>query len=84
MNDTELKAFEQKVIGMIAEKLGASFDSIKLDQRLKEDLGMDSLDTAETMIALEECFHCEISNEEFEKCKTIQDVVCLMNQVVCI
>ena len=50
-------------------------DAVKLESKIIEDLGADSLDVVELVMALEEKFEVEIPDSEAEKLKTIQDVV---------
>jgi acyl carrier protein len=65
---------EQKVKAIIAENLGVSEDEIKSTSSFIEDLGADSLDTVERVMALEEEFGHEIPDEEAEKLQSVGDV----------
>ena len=66
---------ESKVKGIIAEQLGVAEDEIKITSSFIEDLGADSLDTVELVMAMEEEFEVEIPDEEAENIKTVQDAV---------
>ena len=66
---------EQKVKNIIAEQLGVGEDEIKLTSSFIEDLGADSLDIVELVMAMEEEFEVEIPDEEAENIKTVQDAV---------
>ena len=66
---------EQKVKGIIAEQLGVSEEEIKATSSFIEDLGADSLDIVELVMAMEEEFEVEIPDEEAENIKTVQDAV---------
>jgi len=66
---------EAKVKSIIAEQLGVGEDEIKAESAFIEDLGADSLDIVELVMALEEEYDMEISDEEAEKIRSVQDVV---------
>ena len=66
---------EQKVKNIIAEQLGVGEDEIKPTASFIEDLGADSLDIVELVMAMEEEFEVEIPDEEAENIKTVQDAV---------
>jgi acyl carrier protein len=70
---------EQKVRGIIAEQLGVAEDEIKTTSSFIEDLGADSLDIVELVMAMEEEFEVEIPDEEAENIKTVQDAVNFIN-----
>lgn len=64
-----------KIKRVIREQLGASEEEIVPTARLIDDLGGDSLDLVELVMALEDEFEFEITDEEAEKLVTVQDVV---------
>jgi acyl carrier protein len=66
---------EQKVKNIIADQLGVGEDEIKATSSFIEDLGADSLDIVELVMAMEEEFEVEIPDEEAENIKTVQDAV---------
>ncbi|MFW2421253.1 MAG: acyl carrier protein [Porticoccaceae bacterium] len=70
---------EQRVIKMVAEQLGVKEDEIKHESSFVEDLGADSLDTVELIMALEEEFDAEIPDEDAEKIATVQDAIDYIN-----
>lgn len=72
--DSENELFE-KVKGIIVEQLGANADAVKLDASFIDDLGADSLDIVELIMALEEEFDTEIPDSDAEKIVTVGDVV---------
>ena len=66
---------EDKIKSIIAEQLGVKEDEVKADSNFIDDLGADSLDTVELIMALEEEFNIEIPDEDAEKMLTVTDVV---------
>jgi len=65
----------EKVVKVVAEQLGVEASEIKLESHFIEDLGADSLDTVELLMALEEEFDCEIEEAAAEKLSTVNDIV---------
>ena len=65
--------FEEKVRNLIAENLTQDPEEVKPDAKFTEDLGADSLDTVELMMAMEENFDIEIPDEDAEKLKCVKD-----------
>lgn len=70
-----MENIEARVRKVIAEKLGVDEASIKNDAGFVEDLGADSLDTVELVMALEEEFNCQIPDEDAEKITTVQQAI---------
>ncbi len=68
-------AILEKVKEVIVEQLGVEDESIKLDTSFIDDLGADSLDIVELIMALEEAFDMQIPDSEAEKISTVNDVV---------
>ena len=64
-----------KVVDIVCEQLGADKGDVKSDSSFVEDLGADSLDTVELVMAFEEEFEIEIPDEEAEKIATVEDAV---------
>ena len=65
----------EKVKKVVVEQLGVAESEIKKESSFVDDLGADSLDTVELVMALEEAFSTEIPDEDAEKIKTIGDTV---------
>jgi len=72
---THMASVEEQVRSIIAEQLGLKADEIKNDASFVDDLGADSLDTVELVMALEEEFETEIPDEEAEKITTVQQAI---------
>jgi acyl carrier protein len=70
-----MSSVEDQVRGIIAEQLGLKADEIKNDASFVDDLGADSLDTVELVMALEEEFETEIPDEDAEKITTVQNAI---------
>ena len=66
---------EAKVKEIIVEQLSVNADDVTLDSKFVEDLGADSLDTVELVMALEEEFGAEIPDEEAEKLTTVGEAI---------
>ena len=60
---------------VVVEQLNCIADEVKEESKFVEDLGADSLDVVELVMALEEKFDIEIPDDEAEKIQTVQDVV---------
>lgn len=65
----------EKIKEILAEQLGVSEDDINADSSLTDDLGADSLDLVELVMAMEQEFDIEIPDEDAEKIKTVGDAV---------
>lgn len=63
------------VVDVVVEQLSVPKDNVKMESNIIEDLGADSLDVVELVMALEEKFDVEIPDSDAEKLKTIADVV---------
>ena len=74
-----MSSVEDQVRAIIAEQLGVKADEIKNDASFVDDLGADSLDTVELVMALEEEFETEIPDEEAEKITTVQNAIDYVN-----
>ncbi len=70
---------ETRVKKIVAEQLGANEADVNLTSSFVDDLGADSLDTVELVMALEEEFECEIPDEDAEKITTVQQAVDYVN-----
>jgi acyl carrier protein len=64
-----------KVKGIVAEQLGVKIEEVKEEAKFIDDLGADSLDTVELVMALEEEFGAEIPDEDAEKLTTVGDAI---------
>lgn len=64
-----------KVKSIICEQLGVAEDEVKLESKFIDDLGADSLDIVELVMAFEEEFGMEISDEDAEKLTNVQAVI---------
>jgi acyl carrier protein len=70
---------EGKVKSIIAEQLGVGEDEIKPESNFIDDLGADSLDIVELVMAMEEEFEVEIPDDEAENIKTVGDAINYIN-----
>ncbi len=73
-------SIENKVKEVIIEQLGANADEVVPTASFVDDLGADSLDTVELVMALEEEFGVEIPDEDAENIKTVQDAIDYINK----
>ena len=71
---------EERVIGIVAEQLSIDADEIKNESSFIDDLGANSLDTVELVMALEEEFDIEISDDEAENISTVQSAIDYINK----
>ena len=74
-----MSSVEERVKQIVVEQLGVSEDEVSGDSSFVDDLGADSLDTVELVMALEEEFNCEIPDEEAEKITTVQQAMEYVN-----
>ena len=70
-----MSTIEDRVVNIIAQQLGVDRENVKPDSSFIDDLGADSLDTVELVMALEEEFGVEIPDEDAEKITTVGDAV---------
>jgi acyl carrier protein len=66
---------QEKVTEIIVEQLGVSADQVKPESKMIEDLGADSLDAVELVMAVEEEFGIEVPDEEAEKLISVGDII---------
>ena len=74
-----MSSVEERVKKIVVEQLGVKDDEVKEDASFVDDLGADSLDTVELVMALEEEFETEIPDEEAEKITTVQLAIDYVN-----
>ena len=75
-----MSSIEERVAKIIIEQLGVKPEDVKPEAAFVEDLGADSLDTVELVMALEEEFETEIPDEEAEKISTVQAAIDYVKQ----
>ncbi|MDE0011385.1 MAG: acyl carrier protein [Candidatus Poribacteria bacterium] len=73
---------QERLIEIIAKQLGVDEDNVTPDASFMEDLGADSLDTVELVMALEEEFDLEIPDSDAEKITTVQDALNYLDEHV--
>ena len=71
---------EDRVKKIVSEQLGVALDEVQNDSSFVDDLGADSLDTVELVMALEEEFDTEIPDDEAEKITTVQQAIDYINK----
>ena len=76
-----MSEIEARVKDIVVEQLGVNADEVTTDASFIDDLGADSLDTVELVMALEEEFECEIPDDEAEKITTGKEAVSYINSV---
>ncbi len=74
------KSIEEKVKDIIVEQLSVNAEQVNPDAKFIEDLGADSLDTVELVMAFEEEFSIEVPDEEAEKLQTVGDVIAYVDK----
>jgi len=77
--ERKMENIEQRVKKIVAEQLGVNESEIKSESSFVDDLGADSLDTVELVMALEEEFETEIPDEDAEKITTVRQAVDYIN-----
>ncbi|MDA9049741.1 acyl carrier protein [Pseudomonadales bacterium] len=70
-----MSTIEERVSKLVCEQLGVKEEEVTLDASFVEDLGADSLDTVELVMALEEEFETEIPDDEAEKITTVKEAI---------
>jgi acyl carrier protein len=75
-----MSSIEDQVKSIVAEQLGVKEDEVTNAASFVDDLGADSLDTVELVMALEEEFETEIPDEDAEKIKTVQQAIDYIKQ----
>jgi acyl carrier protein len=68
-----MSTIEERVKQIVVEQLGVKEEEVSGDSSFVDDLGADSLDTVELVMALEEEFNCEIPDEDAEKITTVRE-----------
>ncbi|MBI3570599.1 MAG: acyl carrier protein [Gammaproteobacteria bacterium] len=74
-----MSSVEERVKKIVVEQLGVNEGEVKAAASFVDDLGADSLDTVELVMALEEEFDCEIPDEQAEKITTVQQAIDYIN-----
>ena len=74
-----MSSIEERVKKIVVEQLGVNDGEVRPDASFVDDLGADSLDTVELVMALEEEFDCEIPDEEAEKITSVQQAIDYIN-----
>ena len=73
-------SIEEKVKSIIVEQLGVQAEEVKPDASFVDDLGADSLDTVELVMAFEEAFGVEIPDDAAEKITTVKDAITYIDE----
>lgn len=79
---SDIKEMEEKVKDIIVEELGVERDKLNEDASFMEELGADSLDTVELVMAFEKEFDIDIPDEEAEKLRTVGDALKYLREKV--
>ena len=74
-------AVDQKMIDIIVEQLSVEKEKVVPNASFVDDLGADSLDLVELIVAMEEGFDIEIPDEDAEKISTVQDAIDYVNKI---
>ncbi|MEM9604734.1 MAG: acyl carrier protein [Pseudomonadota bacterium] len=75
-----MSSVEERVQKIVVEQLGVKAEEVTTTASFVDDLGADSLDTVELVMALEEEFECEIPDEEAEKITTVDQAIKYINE----
>jgi acyl carrier protein len=75
-----MSSTEERVTDIVVEQLGLERDKVHPESKFVDDLGADSLDTVELVMALEEEFEIEIPDEEAEKITTLREAIAYVEQ----
>lgn len=73
---------QKKIVDIIANQLGVDKEMVTPEANVVDDLGADSLDVVELVMALEEAFDLEIPDEEAEKIRTVKDIIDYLGKTV--
>jgi acyl carrier protein len=73
--ENKMASVAERIKQIVAEQLGVDEDQVTTEASFMDDLGADSLDTVELVMALEEEFYIEISDEDAEKIQTVQNAI---------
>lgn len=76
----EVANIETRVIDIVAQELRARKDRIRPDTDFREDLGADSLDTTSLLLRIEENFHVQLTDDEWHRLRTIQDIIAFVSR----
>ena len=79
---TEAAAIEDRIAKLIVEKLGVAADEVVPEASFLDDLGADSLDIVELVMAMEEEFDIEVPDEDAEKIQTVGDAIAYLKERV--
>ena len=77
-----MKDITQQVIAIIADELRLKLEAVTVDKLLKDDLGVESLDALEILIALEDGFKIVYPEDSHEHIKTVQDIIDINRKLV--
>jgi acyl carrier protein len=75
-----MSSVQERVKKIVVEQLGVSEDQVTPEASFVDDLGADSLDTVELVMALEEEFDCEIPDDEAEKITTVKQAMSFIEE----
>jgi acyl carrier protein len=79
-DQSKMSTVEERVKKIVVEQLGVKEEEVSMESSFVDDLGADSLDTVELVMALEEEFETEIPDEDAEKITTVQQATDYINQ----